>query len=376
MPNLSIVIRPEVSNIIILVFLIIYSSYCQRKQGKRSFTFNTFAFCSIGHNLFAIITEYTVNSETVNPIVNDACHIIFFVFSVGFTYTFFRYIMLNILPRRKARPILIISGVLFLLCVVSMFIFHISYLQGNGTKYSAGTGPTICFATGLIMFLISDIVLIINRKKLDANVLVTLLPLSIICIILLIVQILVPEFLITGSVLTIGSLGVFFAIENPVVKFENRAMIDFSTGVKNRNCYERDLEKYSEKHNAGEISAIICDINNLKETNDNYGHLEGDILIWLTSKEIRRLAAHAMGIYRFGGDEFILLYKDCKKENFESDASALQECLRSYNDRRLHNPLSVAVGSAWVNPDESIREVVMRADMNMYQIKKEMKGQA
>ena len=119
MLNLSIVIRPEVSNIIILVFLIIYSSYCQRKQGKRSFTFNTFAICSIGHNLFAIITEYTVNSETVDPVINDACHIIFFVFSVGFTYTFFRYIMLNILPRRKAKPILIISGVLFILCVVS-----------------------------------------------------------------------------------------------------------------------------------------------------------------------------------------------------------------------------------------------------------------
>ena len=116
-----------------------------------------------------------------------------------------------------------------------MLISPINYLQGNGTKYSAGTGPTLCYALGFVLFIIADIVMIINHKRINNTIIYTLLPLSFITLAFLLTQIIIPEFLFTGSALTLIAVGMFLAMENPVGKFRERAFIDHNTQTWNRN---------------------------------------------------------------------------------------------------------------------------------------------
>lgn len=376
MNNVAVIIRPEVSNIVILTFLIMYSFYCSGKQNRKSDVFSIFAFFSLGHNIFALVTECTVNMPQISEAVNDLCHVVFFIFSVVFSFAYARYISLRTLPKKVAKRFNIVAQALLVISIISIFAFDINYSNGSGTRYSTGVGPMVCFTYGFLLFILSDALLIKRRRDVDFGILITLLPLSAIAILLLLIQIIVPEFLFTGSTLTIITIGAFFAVENPVGTFERKAMIDESTGLKNKNCFERDMGIWSDEAYYGKISAVVCDVNNLKEVNDKHGHLEGDLMIEVAAKEIVIGAPHATSIYRFGGDEFVLLYRDAEKSRFESDVKRLRKLTRRIMDERLHDEMTIAIGAAWASEGEKPQDTVDRADYNMYQDKEELKREA
>nr|MCR5272562.1 hypothetical protein [Lachnospiraceae bacterium] len=59
--NIVLIIRPEIANIFILLFLIMYNHYCHKMHGDKLNSFAPFAIFAFVHNLFALITEITVN---------------------------------------------------------------------------------------------------------------------------------------------------------------------------------------------------------------------------------------------------------------------------------------------------------------------------
>ena len=87
------------------------------------------------------------------------------------------------------------------------------------------------------------------------------------------------------------------------------ANTDALTGIKNRLAFEKAEEHMNEEIKAGTISPFsiaIFDLNNLKKTNDKYGHEAGDALICEASKLICETFTHSP-VYRIGGDEFAVI---------------------------------------------------------------------
>ncbi|MCR5273119.1 MAG: diguanylate cyclase, partial [Lachnospiraceae bacterium] len=124
----------------------------------------------------------------------------------------------------------------------------------------------------------------------------------------------------------------------------------------------------------GTYAAIVCDLNNLKRTNDEHGHLEGDTMISIAANTIMNVMPNAYGIYRFGGDEFIALYANVDYNTFRKEQFALTKRGERVVDKRLHEPLSFAVGGAYGEENESLEDVVSRADRSMYAVKGNMKS--
>lgn len=98
--------------------------------------------------------------------------------------------------------------------------------------------------------------------------------------------------------------------------YYSKSIIDAITGLYNRNYLEeiRETICYSKFKN---ISLILIDIDNLKNINDNYGHLEGDKAIEIVGNSIKNnIRTEDIGI-RYGGDEFIIILfnKDTKAAN-------------------------------------------------------------
>ena len=83
-----------------------------------------------------------------------------------------------------------------------------------------------------------------------------------------------------------------------------KARTDTLTGLYNRQCFFQDLKSSLIKKRA--IASI--DMNNLKELNDNYGHLAGDEALKTISNILKKYCGARGKAYRIGGDEFEIVY--------------------------------------------------------------------
>jgi diguanylate cyclase (GGDEF)-like protein len=140
---------------------------------------------------------------------------------------------------------------------------------------------------------------------------------------------------------------------------------DVMTGLYNRAFFDETLLKL-ESERRDPISVIIMDLNNLKITNDRYGHQAGDQLIRRTGEVLKASLDDGYIAARIGGDEFTLILPDTD----EQSAYAMMErvvSLVDMNNKFYREPeLSLSLGSATSEPGLPLQKVISMADKTMY----------
>ena len=168
-------------------------------------------------------------------------------------------------------------------------------------------------------------------------------------------------------------------LRKQIKSLNQTASQDTLTGVKNQNAYYTMVEKLNnhivETPNEIKFAIVVFDVNNLKETNDTYGHLMGDTLLKVVADHIKSIFDQSF-ICRIGGDEFITIlegesYKNLKTliNKFEKGLKTLSLASNSAVD------ISCAYGYAKYIPgeDSSFTDVFRKADAAMYKNKAEIK---
>ncbi len=115
--------------------------------------------------------------------------------------------------------------------------------------------------------------------------------------------------------------------------------IDELTKVGNRYKLEKDyklLQKNSD-NSATTIGIGIIDLDYFKEVNEIYGHLQGDHYLKTISQIIRKIIKGSGGIYRYAGDEFVVLLVDVDKQKVEQIA---RQILTETENKQLGNQAS------------------------------------
>ena len=136
------------------------------------------------------------------------------------------------------------------------------------------------------------------------------------------------------------------------------AYLDVLTGVMNRNAFERDFCAIDECTDS--VGFIFCDINNLKRTNDTYGHSTGDRLLIDFSNIVKQFFSVDC-IYRVGGDEFICMIGRIEQNKFMTRVGEFVQTVTKCGN-------IVAVGAAYGSvkkKDSLLRE----AENKMYEMK-------
>lgn len=367
--NPLLIVRTDILSSLIILFLIFYDRYCARFREGEDYFFGVAVAC-LGHDVMALVTELTVNSETVPKTVNDAAHMLFFFFAVLYGLKYFEYALALILPKKDAKKYRIGAYVVCLCAFVVLLVSPIEYLQGRDTRYSAGIGATLCYAMGFLLLILADVIMILNRKRIDDAVIYSLLPISSMALVFLLVQILVPEFLFTGAAMTLMVLGLFCATENPVGKLQRRANVDLDTQAWNRNCYEHDMERTIRPKAASGVGVVyvLGDINGLKQVNDTLGHQNGDKLLADTARVLTETLYHAYRVYRVGGDEFAAVYLDKELALVREEvALAGKKCEEFRFGENV--PVGISFGIAEKEKTEDLSETIRRADREMYAAK-------
>ncbi len=112
----------------------------------------------------------------------------------------------------------------------------------------------------------------------------------------------------------------------------------------------------------------VIDIDHFKRVNDSFGHLIGDEVLLLLSRLMRSTFRYQDRLYRFGGEEFVVLMRSAS-----SDAAALAfERLRSNVERFVFprvGHITVSVGFTEVRPGDTPASAFERADRAVYHAK-------
>jgi diguanylate cyclase (GGDEF)-like protein len=149
------------------------------------------------------------------------------------------------------------------------------------------------------------------------------------------------------------------------------AQQDSLTGLPLRHSLEHDFAQLVKTcyRNKTLLYVAMIDIDHFKAVNDNYGHPVGDEALRYLADTLKTMVRSNEQLYRYGGEEFILLLQTDKPESMTVPAQRLLEAVRQM---RVPLPtgeslaLTVTLGLARVRSDEGLEAAVERADQALY----------
>ena len=145
---------------------------------------------------------------------------------------------------------------------------------------------------------------------------------------------------------------------------------DVLTKLYNRSFYTEEINRL-ERSFIRPVSCIFLDMNGLKQTNDELGHDIGDGLLRRVGAVLNQVILNTpYTASRVGGDEFVILMPSADEVATLSILQTIQELFNIDNQYYSSQPISISIGHAISQPNESIEALLKRADNDMYIKKK------
>ena len=146
---------------------------------------------------------------------------------------------------------------------------------------------------------------------------------------------------------------------------------DFLTGLPMRNRGEKLAAQFMQQDNG---YLVFLDMDNLKKTNDIYGHMAGDRALKLLGSLLMEHAQHSV-VCRLGGDEFLMFVSEVPKEEIIDIVTKIQkkfeQCKEEDMEIRFAN---ISAGICEVNKGDPFEECYSKADKALYYVKQNGKG--
>jgi diguanylate cyclase (GGDEF)-like protein len=163
-----------------------------------------------------------------------------------------------------------------------------------------------------------------------------------------------------------------------------QSLLDYSerdtlTGLLNRKSFDETFYKASSarlqqvaelpgdrRHAGGSGYWLgVVDIDHFKQVNDRFGHLIGDEVLLLLSRVMRSCFRFYDQIYRFGGEEFVVLLRCTGEDDAIAALERFREAVRGYVFPQVER-ITVSIGFTDVRHGDSPSSAVERADRAVY----------
>jgi diguanylate cyclase (GGDEF)-like protein len=156
-----------------------------------------------------------------------------------------------------------------------------------------------------------------------------------------------------------------------------QARRDALTGLANRRVFEERVEQLIEsgRRYGHPVTMASMDLDNFKQLNDTYGHVEGDLALQQVASAISKMIRNSDLLVRMGGDEFVLVMQDTDVKSACKLAERL--CKMVDNLKIKTGPkekLGISIGLAQWQKTMSKDDWLQQADEVLYQAK--AKGRA
>jgi diguanylate cyclase (GGDEF)-like protein len=167
---------------------------------------------------------------------------------------------------------------------------------------------------------------------------------------------------------------IYLTLQLPSLRL--RANTDSKTGLYNtryfNNALEKELQRSDRANNP--LSIVMCDLDYLRNVNNTYGHLAGDVAIVTIASTIKKLVRNYDIVARFGGEEFAIIMPETTMERASVRVEEIRQAIEStvIELTTAAAPIRVTM-SFGVAERESIGQkagdIIQKADMALYEAK-------
>lgn len=156
---------------------------------------------------------------------------------------------------------------------------------------------------------------------------------------------------------------------------QDQATHDPLTGLLNRTELPQTLMSEivrGHRHHAP-LSILLIDIDFFKTINDTYGHMAGDLVLVQLGEFLRSFFRGYDFIYRYGGEEFMVVMPDTRSEQAMHRSEELRQAIKQFKFRfenKTISPITISIGvaEAPLHATEA-RTLIARADHALYEAK-------
>lgn len=160
--------------------------------------------------------------------------------------------------------------------------------------------------------------------------------------------------------MSIGLYKKYHTLKNSNKLLKKKLDMDKLTGLLNRGAFDNDIMGLSLYES---YSIIFIDIDNFRKFNNKFGHQVGDIVLQKVSCEIRNSIRASDKAYRYGGEEIVILLKDCNRRK----ALEIAEKVRLNINELNNNPypsITISLGVASYPDDGKHADEIIKASDN------------
>ncbi|HCU69671.1 MAG TPA: GGDEF domain-containing protein [Desulfomicrobium sp.] len=155
-------------------------------------------------------------------------------------------------------------------------------------------------------------------------------------------------------------------------RLEHASNYDALTGLPNRRYMTVRLEEaaaQAARRPEQTFAVMVADIDNFKAVNDDFGHAAGDRVLHAVARALELTLREYDLCARWGGEEFLLLFPSCARENVPAVAERLR---RNVHEAPLVDDTpapTISIGYTLHRPGENIDATLLRADEALYKAK-------
>jgi diguanylate cyclase (GGDEF)-like protein len=164
------------------------------------------------------------------------------------------------------------------------------------------------------------------------------------------------------------------AVENAVQYrlAESSAATDYVTGLPNaRSVFlqlERELARSATSGHG--VAVFVCDLDGFKQVNDQYGHNEGNKVLFHVASALKRNCRPYDYVGRLGGDEFVIILPEIRPEAIPLRVAQLRTVISEPGGPKAVDLIGLSVGSAFAPDDGTDSDAMLAiADERMYAAK-------
>jgi diguanylate cyclase (GGDEF)-like protein len=160
-------------------------------------------------------------------------------------------------------------------------------------------------------------------------------------------------------------------LDDLVHQLEESAIHDQLTGLKNRRYFIRIFadECARSQRRQETFTLLFLDLDHFKKVNDQHGHHFGDLALQQTGKYLQEQVRPYDTVVRWGGEEFIILLRGTDESAALSFSERVRIGVESGLSSELPFALTISIGLAQYQENESLDQLTERADKALYHAK-------
>lgn len=152
-----------------------------------------------------------------------------------------------------------------------------------------------------------------------------------------------------------------------------QGMVDPVTRAYTRACLDEMVQKEinrAERH-GGSFALVLVDLDNFKQINDQFGHLMGDFVLAEAGQILQACVRGSDLVFRYGGDEFVLLLVGSDRPGAEAVVSRIHSKLEGWRSQTKRDRIDVGLSSgiSLFSTGKTLQDLLQEADEAMYAMK-------